>query len=136
MTSGVYARRCKLCDGEIVRGVCANCGRSRHKENTRLSTKRWYKRSNGKEKGLNRSRQRRFGAEIGVIISQLIEQQNNKCGICFLAFDSDNSACIDHNHYTNELRGLLCQSCNKALGFFKDNIVTLRSALKYMESYE
>lgn len=29
--------------------------------------------------------------------------------------------CIDHNHNTNEFRGLLCMTCNSALGWFEKN---------------
>ena len=40
---------------------------------------------------------------------------------------------VDHNHVTGELRGLVCYRCNTALGKFGDSIVTLQSAIKYLE---
>ena len=40
---------------------------------------------------------------------------------------------VDHNHATGELRGLVCYRCNTALGKFGDSIVTLQSAIKYLE---
>lgn len=32
-----------------------------------------------------------------------------------------NDLCIDHNHTTNQFRGLLCMTCNRALGWFEKN---------------
>ncbi len=64
-----------------------------------------------------------------------------KCGIC----NSDlvqptqgkgqprNACVIDHNHETGNIRGLLCNSCNKGLGLFNDDVILLKSALNWME---
>lgn len=40
---------------------------------------------------------------------------------------------MDHNHKTNEFRGLLCKECNRALGLFGDNIDTLTNAVLYLK---
>lgn len=47
---------------------------------------------------------------------ELYEQQNGKCAICGYTPEVKSSLCIDHDHVTMEVRGLLCQNCNKALG--------------------
>lgn len=39
---------------------------------------------------------------------------------------------IDHCHQTGQVRGLLCQRCNTALGQFSDDISTLESAINYL----
>jgi recombination endonuclease VII len=42
-------------------------------------------------------------------------QQDGACGVCRKDF-SGTCPDIDHDHATNRLRGLLCRSCNLALG--------------------
>lgn len=39
---------------------------------------------------------------------------------------------LDHDHKTGKIRGLLCNSCNMALGLFKDNTIFLLRASKYL----
>ena len=40
---------------------------------------------------------------------------------------------MDHNHQTNEFRGLLCKECNRSLGLFGDNIDILTNAVTYLK---
>jgi hypothetical protein len=40
--------------------------------------------------------------------------------------------CIDHDHGTLKVRGLLCDNCNKGLGCFKDDIEALKKAIEYL----
>lgn len=39
---------------------------------------------------------------------------------------------VDHDHVTGMVRGLLCNSCNKMLGFARDKIERLRMAIEYL----
>ena len=57
------------------------------------------------------------------------EAQNGKCAICGKIFTKPSDACVDHNHETDEVRGLLCNKCNVGIGFFKENIVLLKNAI-------
>jgi hypothetical protein len=40
---------------------------------------------------------------------------------------------IDHNHTTGNYRGVLCNHCNKALGFARDNSERLRALASYLD---
>lgn len=52
------------------------------------------------------------------------------CMIC----GSDKRLCIDHDHDTKAIRGVLCSKCNAGLGMFRDNQEFLRKAAEYLES--
>lgn len=41
--------------------------------------------------------------------------------------------CVDHDHETGRVRGLLCNRCNVALARFGDTIAGVRAALNYLE---
>lgn len=62
---------------------------------------------------------------------KIIERQKEKCGIC-KAFIDESSA-VNHNHETGIVRGILCRQCNSGLGMFKDNIESLKAAIKYLK---
>jgi hypothetical protein len=44
--------------------------------------------------------------------------------------------CVDHNHLTGKVRGLLCSSCNSGLGHFEENIDYLNCAIEYLEQHD
>jgi len=46
--------------------------------------------------------------------------QNNKCAICERDMNEYGKIfCVDHNHTTGKVRGLLCDTCNYGLGFYE-----------------
>lgn len=59
-------------------------------------------------------------------------------GRCFICgIDKERRRfCIDHNHTTGKVRGLLCDNCNKGLGCFNDNSETLKQAIEYLNKYD
>ena len=44
-------------------------------------------------------------------------------------------ACIDHDHKTGKIRGILCRTCNLALGHAKDSVVVLSGLITYLEEH-
>jgi hypothetical protein len=42
---------------------------------------------------------------------------------------------IDHCHKTNKVRGILCRSCNLALGLMNDDLVKIRKLAKYITRF-
>jgi len=61
----------------------------------------------------------------------ILERQNG-CKICRKKFDRYH---VDHNHKTGEVRGLLCHSCNVAIGHFLEDIPTLQNAITYLSEH-
>jgi hypothetical protein len=61
--------------------------------------------------------------------NSMAHSQENKCAICG---DISGKLCVDHDHKTGEVRGLLCTNCNTSLGKFKDSIEILKNAISYL----
>lgn len=59
----------------------------------------------------------------------MMTEQGGKCAICRLSPATD----VDHCHQTNKVRGILCNNCNRGLGFFKDSRVRLLVAALYLQ---
>ncbi|MFE3165226.1 endonuclease VII domain-containing protein [Streptomyces sp. NPDC059224] len=72
--------------------------------------------------------QRKYGLSPADL-EALIAQQRGICCIC-LAAPAEH---VDHCHKTGRVRGVLCFSCNAALGQFKDQPEAIRRAAAYVE---
>ena len=60
----------------------------------------------------------------------MLKKQKNGCAVCLVVFKD--TPHIDHCHSTGKIRGLLCDKCNKGLGFFEDDKNKLKRAIKYL----
>lgn len=71
----------------------------------------------------------------------LAEAQDWRCAICGQECGETETLSrkgvlvVDHCHDKEEVRGLLCGTCNAGLGQFFDNPETLRAAAKYLEDF-
>ncbi len=64
-------------------------------------------------------------------------KQQKCCPICNNSFDTKaRIACLDHCHNSGKVRALICRMCNTTLGQANDSIDTLKSLIKYLESYK
>jgi hypothetical protein len=61
------------------------------------------------------------------------EKLNGCCEICNIKLDS---LCVDHNHTTGSIRGLLCTACNLGIEHFKESEQNMNSAIKYLQNYK
>jgi hypothetical protein len=62
---------------------------------------------------------------------RMFREQNGKCATC----GSDNNGkrlVVDHDHKTGKVRGLLCASCNVAIGFMKDDESIVMKVFHYL----
>lgn len=93
---------------------------------------------------LDRNIKKSYGFKGGIDeYEKLAQEQNHKCEICdeeHISTSDDRTIkrklSIDHCHKTGKFRGIICSSCNVALGYFKDNITTLQSAIIYLEKHK
>ena len=61
---------------------------------------------------------------------QLLVESNPHCPIC----GSEEPLVVDHDHSTQEVRGLICNHCNLVLGHARDNIEILKNAIAYLNN--
>jgi hypothetical protein len=74
---------------------------------------------------------------------QMLAAQGGVCAICKRPErHTDNTGTgrlrnlnVDHDHTTNEVRGLLCSACNQAIGLLEDNLDYVMNAGIYLEAY-
>lgn len=60
----------------------------------------------------------------------MLDIQDNKCKICGKEMEK---ICIDHNHITGKIRGLLCNNCNLGIGNLQENPFILIKTVEYLK---
>lgn len=58
------------------------------------------------------------------------DAQDGKCAICHEHFEI---LCIDHEHNSSNIRGLLCRQCNAAIGALREDVNIVENALTYLK---
>jgi hypothetical protein len=66
---------------------------------------------------------------------ELFNSQNNCCGICGIKFSGTLGWCVDHDHFTGIVRGILCGDCNKGIGCLRDDPKIMMSAIQYIKLF-
>lgn len=100
----------------------------------------WRKKNPEKVKAQNhRNRHRHFKYKYGltvVDVERMYITQLGCCAICenWLEPPPAKTTCIDHDHKTGKVRGLLCKQHNFLLGLAADDPELLRLAATYLET--
>lgn len=84
----------------------------------------------------DRARQKRREATYGITaeaLQVLFISQNEVCALCERSLEGSRQFNVDHCHTTQIVRGILCNRCNRALGFFDDDPARMRKAANYVE---
>jgi hypothetical protein len=75
--------------------------------------------------------------DFGLTITKynaLIEKQEGKCPVCGVhQRDLKITLCVDHNHGTGKVRGLLCSNCNIGLGLIGDTLEKAERLVQYLK---
>jgi hypothetical protein len=73
----------------------------------------------------------------GITLSQyeeILVLQNGRCAGCQKHESEFKKAlCVDHDHITGKIRGLLCVRCNRALGLCFDDTNILLNLIDYLK---
>ena len=79
---------------------------------------------------------------------QLFDRQAGKCAACGRSLEFWNSpnpkgvrrngyeTCVDHDHESGRIRGILCFHCNTALGHLQDSPKVVSDLLVYISSHK
>jgi len=81
-------------------------------------------------KDVKSKRKRLYGVSSGTYETMLLSQEY-LCKIC-RGKPKTRSLCVDHDHNTGKVRGLLCHNCNRAISIF-DKKDLLKKALAYLK---
>lgn len=139
------------CRGSLdgLQGYCKKCSLQLHKkyyrenrEKVLSKTKAWGKENRKrciennrkwKLKNPRRARHHYFKRNYGISLEdfeKLLKGQSGKCAICFIDLVKP---CLDHDHKTGRIRGVLCPPCNQGIGSLRDSPEFCRNAAKYLE---
>ena len=95
-------------------------------------------RDNNKDKRKNVMLKLRFNLTLEEYKSML-EAQGGVCKICSMTettkknnSDEVRMLCVDHDHNTGQVRGLLCNNCNRALGHYEATKPRAQEFEKYL----
>lgn len=96
----------------------------------------WYQ--NNKERARKNHREWTLRSLYGISESEfqaLLAAQAGKCALCSVVFTEvgRRNLCVDHDHVTGEVRGLLCRLCNRSIAQLGDNAEGLRRAVAYLD---
>ena len=117
---------CKTCRKVINKAYKDKHRDELNKKNAAKERAKYAALSMEERRARNRKRAYGIGEEE---YSILLEKCQGVCSIC----GSSDALVVDHDHQTNEVRGLLCNTCNTGLGKLGDNIETLEKAILYLK---
>jgi len=76
-----------------------------------------------------RTRNSKYLSRYGITSAEADKLKKQPCAIC----GAVRNLHIDHNHTTGAVRGVLCSSCNRGIGYLGDNPYRLQKAKEYLE---
>jgi hypothetical protein len=117
---------------------CTRCGES--KDSSKFTVERCSKdglRSHCSECAKIEKRVHRYNIS-DLQYTQLGAKQGEKCkkDLNVIATIKGIRAEIDHDHDTQQVRGLLCHKCITGLGYFLDSIESLKGAIVYLAEHK
>ena len=133
---------CNYCDekADAGRRTCSRCRVSQGEYG-----KRWAERNPGKRRAtVKRTREKRRAEDrlryvnrayglTAAAYEAMLERQDRRCLLCG---KQPQILCVDHDHATGRVRGLLCRRCNAGLGHLRDDGTLIAAAIGYLLSHK
>lgn len=124
--------RCRVCDSKGLRDW--------KKNNPEKWEKCW---KNNRDKNPNRAANNHLKQNFGITLEEkkaILESQGGVCATCGTDNPSRNKSgnpnwVLDHNHTTKRIRGVLCHSCNVAIGLLKESPEIAEQVAAYLRGY-
>jgi len=137
-----WSRRCTICRRKAAAMRTYNW-RKRYPDRAKAAAQRtnakskarqaaWYQANKSRLRELER---RRRLAQKGITPEQYITvltEQANACAICRRA---DVELVPDHDHGTQQFRGILCRTCNAAIAWFLEQSAICEAAAVYLRRF-
>lgn len=122
-----------------LKAKCKECEKKWYQEYSK--TEKFRQRTRFLEKKRNKpevTRKKSLKQLYGITVEQydsIFTDQNGNCKICGINQSKlTKPLFVDHCHYTEKIRGLLCGKCNSGLGFFCDSSELLAKAKEYIDA--
>jgi hypothetical protein len=130
LTEFSLSRKATATTNAVYRSDCKVCCSTRAKQ--------WF--ADNPERAVANKRKFNLAKNYGLTVAEydaLLRQQGGVCAICGSSERMQRQGSlmrmpVDHCHKTGAVRGILCQACNRGLGFFRDDTVVMRRALSYL----
>src|SRR6476661_7511687 len=108
--------------------------KSKQKEAQRL----WYLRKKKCPDYIKRKKGNKVKWKYNLTLEEyeaIINKPQGKCPIC--GYKSKTKPLVlDHHHETGAIREAICHWCNSGIGYFKESIVIMKEAIKYLKKHE
>lgn len=144
-SKGKYGRQpsCRKCAYETNRKFCTEHPeikyewdrkyKTTHPDNRKRYARDWARRNKMITK------ERRLELKYGLSTSEYLKMMANQSNVCAICkhppSEKEKILHVDHDHRTNKVRGLLCGSCNRALGLFDDSMTVVMDAYQYLQKH-
>jgi Autographiviridae endonuclease VII len=102
------------------------------RDRARQKTAEWHRQNPGRLRASHLKI--KYGITVQVF-EEMMASQDGRCAICRIEI-TGKKLCVDHDHETGGIRGLLCAMCNLTLGKFNDDPTRFRTAADYLERHQ
>jgi hypothetical protein len=70
--------------------------------------------------------------EVPIVKAAVLKQQDGKCPLCTIPLTVQ-TGCLDHDHVTGVVRGVLCRNCNGIEGKIKNLVTRARRGARFVD---